>query len=219
MEFGLYQAVQLISLITAIFCYKGLKKFKLTAFVPLLILVCIVEFIAGNYKMWGWPSNYIVYDLYFILSTPILLYILNNMLAFKKKGQLIYWLINSCLMLFVTYNTFFLQGLHKIDTYSYLTVESFMVIWSLIAIFRQFLEDDAATMLNEHPYFWINGSTVIFGLGILFIMGLSDYIIEKKIFLYGKHIYQYVTKALNFVLYISYSYAFILCRKLTVKQS
>jgi hypothetical protein len=217
MHFYFFQLVQLISLITAIICFKGIKHFKLTAFIPLLLIICIIEALASNCYVLGWKSNYVVYNLYFVISTPFLLYLTYNMLLYKGYLKVVYILLSSLLMVFILFNTFFLQGLYALDSYSYMATEFVMAILSFLVIARLFFEDDTSIMLNKHPYFWISASTVIFAIGALFIMGLSHYIQAKSIEINGLYLYRYVMPVLNYVLYLSYIYAFILCRKLTSK--
>jgi hypothetical protein len=219
MHYWVFQFFQFASLVVAIVYHKSLKKFKLSAFIPLLVIVNITEVIAVNYQFWGWKSNYKVYSFYFIISTPFLLHTLYSMLDYKGYKKWLFITMGICLEIFVIINTFYIQGLEVITTYSYLSIEPVMVIFSFLVIAKLFFEDDSTIMMNEHPYFWINASTVIFGIGSLFIMGISGYIKAHKIQIGGNNIYRYVTQAVNYILYAAYTYAFILCRKLTTKPS
>ena len=66
-----YAYFQMLSLCVAIYCWKGLKACSLQAFIPFLIIVNVTELTAMNYQAFGWSSNYIVYNLYLIISTPV----------------------------------------------------------------------------------------------------------------------------------------------------
>jgi len=219
MVFRLFQWFQVFSFITAIFCFKGLKHFKLTAYIPLLVCVIGFELVAANYFYFGWKSNYRVYDIYLPVSTPFLLNSIYNMLNYKGIYKKIYITVSVLFTAFLFYNAFFLQGLSVIDTYSYLGAESIIVIASFLAILRLFLDDDTSIMLNQHPYFWLSAVNVLFGIGVIFIMGISGYIKAHKIQIHGRNIYGYVTQVLNYVLYLGYAYAFYLCKKLTTRSS
>lgn len=219
MRFHIYQILQLISLITAIAYFKELKRFKLTAFIPLLIIVCVTEGIAANYKFFGWKSNYAVYNIYFVFSTPVSLYLSYNMLEYKGIARSLFIFISICVSIFLLCNVLFIQGTIVIATYSYFAAMSAMVVFSFLVVLRLFLDDDSSLLLNQHPYFWINAATVIFSIGALFIMGISGFIKNHKVQISGHNIYQYVTQALNYVLYGAYIYAFWLCKKLTKPQA
>lgn len=124
-------------------------------------------------------------------------------------------LLMACLL----FNICFFQGIYQADTYSMILCEFAMAVISLLAVVKLFLEDDSAIMLNTHPYFWISAGTLIFSAGALIIMGLHQYILVKNLRYYGLRVDRYVMPTLNYILYSSYGYAFILCRKLTNKPS
>ena len=70
MEFHYHEYFQVISLLAAIIFYKGLAHYKLTAFIPLLLIACVVEFLGVNSEYFGWKSNYFIYNFYLLLTPP-----------------------------------------------------------------------------------------------------------------------------------------------------
>jgi len=210
---------QLLSLVLAIVFYKNLKQFKLTGFVPLLFIVCVTEFLAGNFQSIGWKGNHTVYNIYVIISTPVTFYIFLQMLSYKSWARALYITVGILLFIFTLLNFLFLQGSVDFDTYSLILVEFIIAILSLLVIARLFQEDDTTVLLNHHPYFWIGASTLIFSAVTLIVLGLQQFLMLKKIQIGGVQIYRVIMPAINVFLYSCYSYAFYLCRKLTNKSS
>ncbi len=85
MHIAWFEYFQILSLITAIYCWKGLKSCSLLAFIPLLVIVNATELIADNYRAFGWSSNYRIYNLYLLLSTPFFFYLAGKMLFLTRK--------------------------------------------------------------------------------------------------------------------------------------
>jgi hypothetical protein len=211
------QYLQLFSLLLAVLYNKGLKQFKLTAFIPLLIIVCITEFIGSNKVYFGWKTNYLVYDIYMIVSFPVTYYIFQKMLSYNGGLKTAYYYIGVLIWMFFLTNLFFIQGLQSFNTYSLILTEFVFIMISLFVLMRLFKDDDFNIMLYNHPYFWISGGTLIFSIGTLIILGLQQIIVKNNLQIDGKYIYRILLAILNVALYASYSYAFYLCRKLTSK--
>lgn len=132
---------------------------------------------------------------------------------------MVYWAFSMILMACLLFNICFFQGINQADIYSIILCEFAMAVISLLAVVKLFLDDDSALMLNTHPYFWISAGTFIFSAGALIIIGLHQYILAKNLRYGGLRVDRYVMPVLNYILYSSYGYAFILCRKLTNKPS
>jgi len=214
-----YVYFQLLSLVSALAFYKGLKSFKLLGFIPLLLVVCITEGFATNAVFFGWDSNILIYDLYVIISTPIIMYIYLQMLGYTHFTRKIFIAIATLLFIFTVLNFTFVQGYVKFDTYSLILVEFVTAILSLITIAKLFQDDDGSIALNHHPYFWISASTLIFSAVTLIVLGLQQFLALKNVQIGGVRIYAVIMPMINVFLYGCYSYAFYLCKKLTNKSS
>ncbi|WP_448701861.1 hypothetical protein ACFGVR_06335 [Mucilaginibacter sp. AW1-3] len=219
MTISYYIYFQLLSLLLAIYCYKGLKSFKLLGFIPLLVVVCVTEIIAINTSFFGWDNNNLqIYNLYVIVSTPITIYIFLRMLGYKGLKKSLYISMGVLLFIFTVLNFLFVQGKYNFDTYSLILVEFITAMLALLVIARLFKEDDSDILLNHHPYFWISAATLIFSAVTLIVCGLQQFFLLKKIQIGGVQIYRVIMPAINVFLYSCYSYAFYLCRKLTSKS-
>lgn len=207
------QYFQLLSLLLAIIFNKGLKRFKLNGFVILLFTVCIIDFVGSNRAYFGWKTNYLVYDLYLIVTFPITYFIFYKMLDYKGLMRYIYWSIGLLVLSFFILNLLFIQGSSTFNTYSFILTDFVFTMISLLVIMQLFKEDDFTTMLYEHPYFWISGATLIFSVSTLVILGLQQFIDANKIQIDGKNIYRILIQIMNVILYSSYCYAFFLCHK------
>lgn len=213
------QYFQILSLLLSIIYSRGLSKFKITGFIPLLTITCIVEFIGSNSLYFGWKNNYLWYDWYLIITLPINFYIFYKMLEYVSWIRVIFFSLGFLLLIFMLLNLFFIQGTDQFNTYSLILIEFVSTLLSLLVLIKLFKEDDFSIMLYHHPYFWISGATLIFSVSALVILGLQQYIEAQHLQYDGKNIYRILTPIMNVVLYVSYSYAFFLCNKLTSKSS
>jgi hypothetical protein len=213
------QYFQILSLLLSIVYSNGLSKFKISLFIPLLLVVCVTEFIGTNRAYFGWKNNYLVYDCYLIISFPITYYIFYKMLAYTSWLRIIYFSLGFLILTFFILNILFIQGEDKFNTNTLILTEFVTAILSLMVLIKLFKEDDFSIMLYDHPYFWISGATLIFSVSALVILGLQQYIEVNKLQYEGKNIYRILTPIVNVVLYVSYSYAFFLCNKLTNRSS
>jgi hypothetical protein len=213
------QYFQILSLLLSITYSKGLSKFKISGFIPLLLLVCITEFIGSNRAYFGWKNNYFLYDCYLIISFPVTFYIFYKMLLYVNILRIIYFCFGGLVLMFFIFNLFYIQGSDHFDTYTLILSEFVITLLSLLVLIKLFKDDDFDMMLYEHPYFWLSGATLIFSVSTLVILGLQQYIETEKIQIDGKNIYRILTPIMNVILYVSYCYAFFLCSKQNSKLS
>ena len=141
------------------------------------------------------------------------------MLEYVSWIRVIFFCLGFLLLTFLLLNIFFIQGADHFDTYSLILTEFVTTLLSLLVLVKLFKEDDFSIMLYQHPYFWISGATLIFSVSTLVILGLQQYIEAQHLQYDGKNIYRVLTPIMNVVLYVSYSYAFFLCNKLTNRSS
>ena len=211
------QYFEYLSLLFAIVYYQKLKFFKLTPFLWLLIVVCIAETCGENKEWFGLNQNYVIFNVYFIASTPISLWIFFNILDFKEFVKTIYLVISGLLMFFVVVNFLFLQGESHLNTYSFVMIEFTKSLLALMVITKLLREDNYEISISSNPYFWISGGSLIFSIGAIVLIGPQQFILINKIQIGGISIYRVVLPILGVILYSSYSYAFYLCKKLTNK--
>lgn len=209
-----YLFCQLLSLLIAIFCYKRLRMFSLQAFIPLLLITCSIEILASCNEMFGWKSNYFLYNWYLLLSPPFYLYLFYKMLDLQGTAGFVFAVIALLAVLLVFLNYFFVQGNSIFNNYSFLFIEIINIVFCCIILFKMALIDEPGPEpLFQLPYFWISLSLLLFSLGAVVVLGMQEYIAKNKIEIEGKPLYRFIMPALNMVLYLGYSYAFLLCRK------
>lgn len=207
-----YQYVQLISLVIAFCCIAGLRRFHLTAFIPLLIIINGIEIAAAYYYFFHQKNNYFIYNIYLVLGTPIQLYLYNQMLHLMDQALKVFWIISVLCMLLVLLNYLFVQKSGAFNTYSLILIMILNIIFSCLVLFRLSLQDLRELNLFQEPYFWINAVSLLFSMTTLVLLGLQEYIRANHIELANKSLYAAILPAANIVLYIGYSYAFLLCQ-------
>lgn len=212
MQFHLFQFAQLISLCFAIWFYRNLKGWAIAAFLPLLILIFLIEIIGNNFQAFNWPNNYFIYDLYLLLSTPLWLYLFRQMLDLSGTALRIFRWIAILSMSFMFMNYFFGEGMKEFNSWSLLLLMILTIVFSCLILFRISLAESLGGSLYSHPYFWINAGNLLFALVTLVLLGLQPYIRENGIQIQRKSLYYAIIPTANIILYTCYSYGFYLCR-------
>jgi hypothetical protein len=207
-----YAYAQILSLCVAIYNWKALKACSLLAFIPFLIIVNITELTAMNFQAFGWSSNYIIYNLYLIVSTPFLFYLAGKMLFLTRKESIIFYIVCILCMLLVVFNFIFIQGSTQFDSYSLSLIEIMIIVFSGLCLVRLTVLDHKELNFIKEPYFWINSLNLFFGLITLVVLSLQSYILINHVEIGHKNLYHLILPVVNAIVYLGYSYAFILCR-------
>jgi|SRR5450432_10559 hypothetical protein len=219
MQIAWFEYFQILSLFTAIYCWKGLRSCSLLAFIPLLIIVNATELIADNYHAFGWTSNYRIYNLYLLISTPFFFYLAGKMLFLTKREAIIYYIVCILSMILVCINFGFIQGNIQFNSYSLGLIEIMIIVFSGLCLVRLTVFDQKELNFMKEPYFWINSLNLLSGLITLVVLGLQSYILINQIEIANKTLYHAILPAVNAIVYGGYSYAFILCRTQRARSS
>lgn len=214
MIFNNYQYAQVLSLLLAIACHRGLYRYRLMAFVPLLIIVNSIEFTGANYKLLGWipwMNNHAIFNLNLLLETPLRFFIIGQMLQLRHREARVFYLVCILLMLAIVYNYTSFQGMVLFNSFSVILIEVATIVGACLVLTRRVLNDDSGPSLWSDPYFWISAGMLLFALLTLAILGLQPYIFFRHVSLWGRSLYKVMMPVPNFILYFSYCYAFILC--------
>src|SRR5450432_518564 len=212
MHIAWFEYFQIISFFVSIYCWKGLKACSLLAFIPLLVIVNITELTGINFRAFGWSSNYLIYNLYLVVSTPFFFYLAGKMLFLTRKESVIYTIVCILCMLLVVVNFGFIQGSGQFNTYSLGLVEIMIIVFSGLCLVRLTVLDEKELNFMKEPYFWINSLNLLFGLITLVVLSLHSYILINHIEIAHRALYDAILPAVNAIVYAGYSYAFILCR-------
>jgi hypothetical protein len=212
MHIAWFEYFQIAALLIALYCYRKLQACSLLAFIPLLLIVNVTEFTGINYQVMGWDSNYSIYNLYLLVSTPFYFYIVGNMLFLTGKERIVFFTTCVLCMSLVTVNFFFIQGQSRFNTYSFVLIEIMMIVFSSLSLVRLTVLDQKELNFIREPFFWINTVNLLFGLITLVVLGLQEYILTNHIEIANKTLYNAILPSLNAIVYSGYCYAFILCR-------
>jgi hypothetical protein len=202
----------MICLAVAIYCRRGLKACSLSAFIPLLVIVNIAEITGINFRAFGWTSNYFVYNLYLLVSTPLFFYLAGKMLFLSRRESVIFYSVCFLCLLLIIINFWYIQGQNRFNSYSLGLIEILMIVFSGLCLVRLTVFDQEEMNFMKEPYFWINSLNLMFGLITLVLLGLQSYISVNHIEIANKPLYYAILPTVNAIVYAGYSYAFILCR-------
>src|SRR6201991_3678044 len=102
-----YQYFEIFSLLCAFFCLRGLNSYSLGIMIPILILDTVSEFIGTNYHLFNWTHNYLKYNIYLLLSTPLFLYLFSILLNLRPLQKRNYFIAAIVLKALVVGSFFF----------------------------------------------------------------------------------------------------------------
>lgn len=207
-----FQYFQILALIASIFFYKGLKAYRINFFVFILSVVCIIESISANRVLFNLKTNYLFYNLYLLISTPVYFYLFYFLLNIKAKYRWTFIGIAFLISFLFFLDFLFFEGPQNINTLSIIFQQFVFILLSCFLLFKMAVSQQFF-ILQNHPFFWIASGLLIFCLGTLVVLGLNQFIRINKITLANKHLYGAIMPVLNVILYSSYSYAFYLCEQ------
>jgi hypothetical protein len=209
-----FQYFQLFSLLLAIVCRKGLNSFSIGILIPILLLDNIADILGVNDTLiFHSVDNYFIYNIYFLISTPLYLYLFTVMFNADRLERRRILLAGLAIESFMLVNYFFIQGMHSFDSFNSLLVNLTDFVFSCLVLTRLAIRKEEDSLLFTDPGFWLNTLILLFSLTSMVGLGLQEYIMAHHIQLGGKSLYIALMQAANAVLYAGYSGAIILCQK------
>src|ERR1700680_4259565 len=161
MHIAWYEYFQIICLCVAIYCWKELKACSLLAFIPLLVIVNIPELTGINFRAFGWSSNYFIYNVYLLVSTPFFFYLAGKMLFLTRKEAIIFYIVCILCMVLICINYGFIQGPLQFNSYSLGLVDMLIIVFSSLCLVRLTVFDQEELNFMREPYFWINSLNLL----------------------------------------------------------
>lgn len=213
MEIRYYQYFQLFSLLMALLCRKRLNAFSLGILIPILVLDNVTEFLGSNHwSIFHTKGNYYIYNIYFLLSTPLYFLLFSAMLGDARRDQRRLFWAGVTLEAFLLINYFFIQGKTDFDTFSAQVVSLAWIILSCLVLTRLAIRKDDEGSLLHDPIFWINAMILLFNLICVIILGMHKIIVQNKLEISHQNLYLAIIPAADAVFYTGFSYAFLLCQ-------
>jgi hypothetical protein len=213
MQFQLYQYFELASLLFALIFFRGLKRFHIGLFVPLLVVDNVVELLGENYSYFRKTDSYFIYNFYFFLGTPLSLLLFGRMLNPKGVSKHLLNAIVLLALLFFLLNFFFWQKPQHFNSYSCVLAMVLNIVFACLVLFRVATRENVPRSLFVEPYYPINAAVLLFSLVTLIVLGLQQYIAANKITLNQKSLYHALLPTANIVLYTGYILGFCLCQR------
>lgn len=203
---------ELISLFTAIFCYKDLKATKMVFFIPFLLLTCVIEFIGYLSILYAVrEQNYWIYNVFTTCEFTFYAYLFMHKFKLPFLRKVAFFFIPLIIVFSIT-NFIFLQGTDHFHTYTILFGSFFIVLFCCCYFYEWILPEQINQNLLKQPFFWVCVGLLLFYLGSVIINALFEYLRSSDMEKEGRHIYGLINRSLIVILYSSFSISFILCR-------
>ncbi len=203
--------LQYTALLCALILYSSLRRRKMEVFFWICLVSVVVETLSGLVieKKW-FAQNYFVINFYFLLTTPLFLYAFYQQLQMTPRQQRSYKSVSLLIMAGFLYNILLGEGFNNLNTLTIIMQQFINVLLSCMLLFNMAVRDDYF-LLSREPMFWISAGILIFSLGTLVSLGMSQFIRMNQITINNKNLYRITMPVLNIILYLSYTIGFILC--------
>jgi len=208
-----FQYFQMFSLLLAVLCRKGLNTFSIGILIPILLVDNVADFLGVNdYYIFHSTDNYFIYNIYYLVSTPLYLYLFTIMLKGDAREHRRLLFAALAIEGFLLINYFFIQGILPFDSFSAILVNLTNFVFSCLVLARLAMRKEENSPLLMDPFFWINAMILLFSIVSIVVLGLQKYIAVNHIQYDGKSLYIALSQAANAVLYTGYSGAILLCQ-------
>lgn len=207
-----YQYFQWIALITAVLFYRHLTHHRMGFFLSLCLVVVLVEWLSHRVIEMGYPNNYFIINLYYVVSTPLYLLIFYRHLNLGPRYRIVFGIGAAIISLGIMGNYLLGEGIHALNTISIIIQQFINIIFSCALLFQSAIRDEYFKMTGD-PLFWVAAGLLIFSLGSLVVMGMNQFIRINHLTISNKNLYRVIMPVLNVILYSAYTFAFILCRQ------
>lgn len=203
---------QLISVVTGlIFIYLVWER-KMIFFFLTCLAGTFVDILSGWVISAGYKSNYFIINLYPLLSVPLILIAYYRHLKLSIKNKRLYRMAAILIFSGFILNYLIGEGPIRLNTFTAIFFYFTNILLSCGMLFKLAMREDFFIFTNE-PLFWISAGLLIFSLGALVTMGLNQFIRINHITIHNKTLYRVIMPMLNVILYLSFTYAFILCKR------
>lgn len=206
-----YQYFQIASVLSGLLFFRRLRDQHLLYFLLLCTIGTVVDISSSWVKDAGYPSNHFVLNYYPMLSISVVFIAYYRHLQLSTPNGIIYKLVAVVATAAGILNYFFWEGMMKMNNFSHIFYHFFCILLSCLLLFKMAMREDYFTFTSE-SLFWIAGGMLIFSLGALVVMGMSQFIRINHLTIRNKALYNIIMPMLNVIFYSSFTYAFILCR-------
>lgn len=193
--------VLLAALVAAIWCWKYYKNTSERYFLHFLVFSAFTDFLGLFFKRMFGFDNYIIYNIYMVVSFLFYLYWFQRIL----KNKILVYVLTTIFMISAVYSIVTEKAFEKLFNYAF--AAGILCIISLtLYYFIKALQSEQITFFLKDTKFWIVTGLFLFHLGFL-----PTLLLQGKLDILGIR-YYFVITSLNAVLYGCYIKAF-LCSK------
>ena len=206
-----YQYFQIASVLSGLIFLRYLRREKMVYFLLLCFVGATVDITSTRIRDIGYYSNHFVLNFYPMLSIAIVFVAYYRHLNLSALSKVFYILTAGLATIAGVMNYLFWEGMVDMNIFSQIFYHFFSILLSCTFLFKMAMREDYFTFTGE-PAFWVASGMLIFGLGALVVMGMSQYIRINHLTIRNRTLYNFIMPMLNVILYSSFTYAFILCR-------
>ncbi len=206
-----YQYFQIASVLSGLFFLRWLRIEKMLYFLLLCTVGTVVDISSIVVMHLGYTTNHFVLNYYPLLSIPLVFLAHYSHLNLSPRHRTIYISIAIATTVAGLLNFLFWEGMTRMTVLSQIFYYFFSILLSCMLLFKMAMREDYFIFTDE-PVFWTSAGLLIFSLGALVVMGMSQFIRMNDLTLHNKKLYNLIMPILNVILYGSFTYSFFLCR-------
>ena len=202
---------ELLSFVLSVLFFKQLKEATIFLFIPFLFLTVLIEFIGWCFHFFQIAyKNYWLFNFFTIIELIFYAHFFYQAFRHPILKRIAFYFI-PLLILISVLNYNYLQGSEHFHTYTLLFGSFFMVIFCCAYLYELIFIDTHYEHLFKQPFFWITIGILLFYLGSVIINAEFEYMLTHDLLSPGNNLYLLITRALNIILYSSFSISFIIC--------
>jgi hypothetical protein len=216
MNVPIYFWFELLALLVCLIVFKAIRHTLLIYFSPYLLLIVLYEF--GTLKGWFTINGSNLWAVNIITTIEFIFYGLTLSSIIKKRKIKRLLTFGLCIVITLTaFNIFFIQGFHKLHTYTFLLGSSFLIV-NACYFFYEILNDGAdEKSILKRWFFWIVTGILFFYIGQFVFFCFFEYLIQMKDIRY-RILFDTISSFSNAILYTCIIIA-LLCQKKITQES
>lgn len=212
MTFAHFQYFQLVSVVSGIAFFSFVKKESMIWFFLLSLSGFLIETIATWWVFdWHYPDNYFLMNLYSVVALTLIFAGFYKHLELSARSKIWYITIAVIIVILLITDYVLTVGAARNSIFGNIGFNFCTIILCCTWLFKMAIKEEVFNFFDE-PLFWVASGLLIFCLGALVVMGMSQFIRINHITIQNKPLYRVIMPMLNVVLYSSFTYAFLLCR-------
>ena len=215
MQIPLYIYFIFFSLLVGLWHFRWLKNTFMIWFLPFLMITLITEIIGDLILL---KSNGWLYNLYQLFEVLFFTFIYCQ-IPLQKIYKILFICLTTIFFSIVLAVHLIIRPspLLELNVYLFVTAGFLIVLYNIFFLFYYFTLDNTGAEQKLIPLLYIGVGVTLYFSVLCIVITLYDYIRIHNLQIGGVKLYNALPRAVDYLLYSDFAYAFYLCRKINSK--